>query len=117
MKKPSKELLWRYLDESIVILVSKKRGVGFLLQPYGHHNNAELNNAVWSVEGTNHCDIFGLDGNLTICVGIFEEQDPKRKFATEILEALSLHYGWPHREVSLRDYWDNHPLFDSVNYI
>ncbi|HFD4018793.1 TPA: hypothetical protein ACF3XO_004512 [Vibrio parahaemolyticus] len=105
-----KELLWMYLGNGIDVLVPKKRGSGYLLQPYGHHNNSLLNDAVWRVEGCDGIDIFGLDGSLELRVNKYDFQDPKRIFATALMDSLSTYYGWPHREVKPNEYWTKHPI-------
>lgn len=105
-----KELLWMYVDDSIYVLVPKKRGIGFLRQPYGHHVNHELNQTIWSVEGADAIDVFGLDGYLDLKVGLSEEMDEDRNFAMNMMNALSGYYGWPHREVSIKEFWDSNPI-------
>ncbi|ENI4487358.1 hypothetical protein ABXZ88_003230 [Vibrio fluvialis] len=110
MSSESKELLWMYLNDGIDVLVPKKRGLGYLRQPYGHHSNPLLDDAVWRVKGCEQIDIFGLDGNLTLRVNQYEFDDPKRILATALMDSLSTYYGWPHREVTPKEYWSNHPF-------
>lgn len=61
-----KQSYWSILNGSIVAVVPKKRGYGFLRQPIGHHNNAL---SLWiddntSLKGNRFSTVTGLDGYL-----------------------------------------------------
>lgn len=101
-----KEILWLYLDRSICVLIPKKRGKGYLKQPYGHHINTDLENFR---NDLNSVDIFGLDGHLQIMVNKAEYEDKDLAFGNSVIEKLASYYSLPFRHVKSSEFWANHP--------
>ncbi len=98
-----KTLLW-LIDggsSSIYVLVPKKRGTGYLKQPYGHRSNAALDDAINRVKD---CDVFGLDGYLEICANV--DEDENKVLAVAMMDSLSTYYQFPHREVSRVEFFE-----------
>ncbi len=102
-----KTLLWNIFPNHISVLVPKKRGTGYLRQPYGHHIDRGLEEVRNQID---YIDIFGLDGALEIMITINEYDEKQKAKAREIMDVLSKHYGYPHREVKRNEFWERHPL-------
>ncbi|WP_394222714.1 hypothetical protein [Alteromonas gracilis] len=103
----AKEILWIYMDRSICALIPKKRGVGYLRQPYGHHINSEMEKFRDDLNGV---DIYGLDGHLQIMVDKAEYEDKDLVFGKAVIERLASYHSLPFRHVSLNEFWLNHPV-------
>lgn len=61
MKDRQRTARYMWDDSGLNIVIPKRRGDGYLLVPYGHHNNPKLNTISDSV---NVADVTGLDGYL-----------------------------------------------------
>lgn len=103
-------LLWCWLVLDFAVLVPKKRGLGFLKSPLGHHHVPGLSD----IEQIAGCDIFGLDGALlfqlngNICHGTATE---KKSFVDLVMPELEKYYGLCSREISVSDYFKLNPRF------
>lgn len=106
----TKTLLWMICPQNaLLVLVPKKRGKGFLSQPYGHHHNKELDNVVCDAVG-DLCDVWGLDGYLDIHADLEAISEKDNRKASEIMDALAKYYGFPHRKVHSSEFWRYHPV-------
>lgn len=104
-----KALLYCWVSQNFCVLVPKKRGVGYLKVPYGHHYDGALTD----IANAAHVDVVGLDGALMFeCGGaVFHGGDAARQsFAAKIVPKLESHYGLSSREISSVEYWEKHPL-------
>ena len=107
-KGAEKKLLWLYIHNSICVLVPKKRGSGFLMTPYGHHINRQLEDVrQYKMGGV---DIFGLDGCLELCVNKHDFQDENDEYATKLLTALSDYYQMPFEKITKDQFFKLHPV-------
>lgn len=90
------ELLGARLISRIGVLVPKRRGVGFLAVPLGHHPDPGLDR----ISTEFGADIFGLDGCLDIMTGA------RRRDAqfSAIMERLATHYQMTWREVTAPEF-------------
>lgn len=107
-KGGEKKLLWLYIHTSIYVLVPKKRGSGFLMAPYGHHINPELEDVRQLQMGG--VDIFGLDGCLQLCVNKHDFEDPDEQYATKLMTALSGYYQMPFEKITSDEYFRLNPV-------
>lgn len=73
-------IYWAVHNRSVMFLIPKKRGIGFLRQPVGHHVN-ELSTLITSL-GYDCC---GLDGYLDVNTGYTGGQD-----FTELVNEISV---------------------------
>jgi hypothetical protein len=104
------ELLYSWVASGFHVLVPKKRGEGYLKQPYGHHHNEALTEIGNSVG----CDLCGLDGSLE-----FDGPDTSRlyhgnaeakaAFVARVIPRLEAYYQMPSREVDERTFLGCHP--------
>ena len=103
----TKEILWMYQNRSIVALIPKRRGDGYLRKPYGHHRISgleDIRNEIGMV------DLFGLEGHLEICVDKADYEDANFKFGNKVVSHFSDYYGFPCRRVEHNEFWANHPI-------
>ena len=63
--RPCSGFVWAWLHASLEILIPKQRGNGWLKVPAGHHAEARLRD----IEDAAQCDVFGLDGTLSVECG------------------------------------------------
>jgi hypothetical protein len=107
-----RELLFLWLVNSLHVLVPKRRGQGFLRQPYGHHIDMDLNRIGELAEA----DVFGLDGDLQFDWGPHRRLSQANKDAATavIMPALAAHYGVPYREALPNEFWAKHPCKPSL---
>ena len=105
--KEDKKLLFCWVAQGLQVLVTKRRGKGFLKTPYGHHANEGLD----EIEAAAHCNLFGLDGALRFdCDRIFFGGDEKRKnFLETIVPMLEAHYGYKAIEIGELEFWELNP--------
>lgn len=68
--KPDGNIYWGVQTYSVIFLIPKKRGVGFLRQPVGHHVN-DLSRFIAKLG----YDCFGLDGYLDVPIWFNRGQD------------------------------------------
>lgn len=102
-------LLYSWVASTFQILVPKKRGVGYLAVPYGHHHDPGLD----QIAARAGVDVTGLDGALVFeCEStVFYGGDAVRAdFAAKVMTAVENHYGMTSREISESDFWRLHPL-------
>lgn len=102
----ARELIWTFIGGNLCVLVPKQRGKGYLMQPYGHHYDAGLEE-IRSL--LNDVDIFGLDGHLEFQLNSCLDVECVPSFALRAVDLLETHYGFPARE-SNTDFWINHPV-------
>lgn len=105
----SKMLLWCWVANGFNVLIPKRRGIGYLRVPYGHHHDPALD-AIGELVGV---DVLGLDGALLFeCGGAVFNAAPSVRdaFAAKVVPALERHYGLSAREVSPGEFWQFHPL-------
>lgn len=105
----SKQLLWCWVANGFNVLVQKRRGVGFLRVPYGHHPDPGLDRIAELVR----VDVVGLDGSLHFeCEGsIYHGSDAVRKaWAAKVVPALEKYYGVSSRQIDEGEFWLLHPL-------
>lgn len=100
-----KELLYCFVGPSLQILVPKRRGIGYLKQPIGHHPNA-----LSRLETEAGYDLFGLDGAIEVHCGFLGSQERMDKVAKQVLEPISRLLGFPYREVGGEEFWSKHPI-------
>jgi len=101
-------LLYSWVANNFHVLVPKRRGVGYLAVPYGHHPNPGLDD----VANLLRVDVTGLDGALCFeCGGaVFHGGEVARTaFASKIVPALEAHYGMASREIEPSEFWAAHP--------
>lgn len=114
LKTSRKELLWLHIDTNIWVLVPKKRGIGYLKTPYGHHANADFEKV--RRDKMDNIDVFGLDGYLELCIdrisGNFKEKD--EQYAAKLMNALSDYYQMPNREASRSEFFG---ILENLNNI
>lgn len=103
-----KKLLWLYIHTSINVLVPKKRGSGYLMAPYGHHINPELEEV--RQYKMNGIDIFGLDGCLELVVNKYDFDDPDDQYAIKLMTALSEHYQMPFEKITSDEFFRLNPV-------
>ncbi len=104
-----KELLYCWVASGLHVLVPKRRGMGFLKTPYGHH----LDRGLDAIADAAHVDVTGLDGALCFeCSGkIYHGGKAARDaFAAVIVPRLQTHYGWNAREVDETEFWRLYPV-------
>lgn len=101
--KDNRVLLALWWGAHLLVLVPKRRGAGYLAQPYGHHQNPALD-AVGAAVG---CDVIGLDGYLDFTYPSETIDDPlgREAFASTICRRLEHHYGCPSRRVDAPEFW------------
>lgn len=92
------------VDGQISILVPKRRGEGFLRQPFGHHAGA-----LTAVEDEIGFDLWGLDGSLDVQTGAVRPAAIDGLIA-KIMPPLCRHYGMDYRIVDRVEYWEKHPI-------
>ncbi len=92
------------IDGVVTILVPKRRGEGFLRQPFGHHVGQ-----LTVIENEIGFDIWGLDGSLDVQTGSIYGKDIDA-LVTKIITPLCSHYGMAYRVVDSDEYWTKHPL-------
>lgn len=105
----SKMLRWCWVANGFNVLIPKRRGIGYLRVPYGHHHDAALD-AIGALVGV---DVFGLDGALFFeCSGSVFHGAPavREAFAAKVVPALERHYGLGALEISQDEFWRLHPL-------
>lgn len=91
--------VWAWLHTTLEILIPKQRGKGWLKVPAGHHAEARLR----EIEDAAECDVFGLDGTLTIeCGGkVTCYPDCRQRLTARLFPVISREYKTrPDREVS-----------------
>lgn len=105
--RSDKEILVAFFQKQVSLLIPKKRGVGFLRQPLGHHA-CPLSLLAYDLR----YDMFGLDGSLDIelgrgngCLNDKQQAD----FCTEIVVPIAKLFNFPYRVVDIHEFWDNHP--------
>lgn len=105
----NRQLLYCWVANRFHVLVPKKRGLGFLKVPYGHHDDRGLSDIADAVQ----CDVFGLDGSLEFqCSGAIYH-GPKQlrdQFCASVVPHLVQHYGITAREVTPGEFWASHPV-------
>lgn len=103
----SRELLYCFHAETFEVLVPTKRGGGFLLVPYGHHNNPELSR----IGDKARCEVSGLDGSLSFDCGLKVTCYNARKaeLVALVMPLLEAHYKCKSREVTRDEFWKNCP--------
>lgn len=80
--KSDGKIYWALGLDSIKILIPKKKGIGFLKTPIGHHAN-ELSKLISELG----YDCFGLDGYVNIPVRYANNKD-----LTDLINAISKFY-------------------------
>lgn len=104
----TRELLYCWVAWQFSVLVPKRRGVGFLKVPYGHHVDAGL----LDIETIAGCDIYGLDGALDFqCPGsVYHGGNSARiEFASIVMPELERHYGCTSREIRPAEFFALNP--------
>lgn len=94
---------WVYYNFSV--LVPKKRGIGYLKSPYGHHHIERLSEIGHQVG----CDICGLDGSLDFEVPsrlYCSMGDEKTEFEQRLMPLLEKYYGFSSEPIDIQAYWD-----------
>ena len=102
-------LLYSWVANNFHVLVPKKRGVGYLAVPYGHHPIPGLD----QIAARAMVDVTGLDGALCFACGgaVFHGGDAVRAaFAAKVMPALEAYYGMASREISVGEFWRQHPF-------
>ncbi|ARK07519.1 hypothetical protein LAV_00144 [Sphingobium phage Lacusarx] len=87
----------------VSILVPKRRGVGFLKSPLGHHNGP-----LHSISYDIGFDIYGLDGSLDIQTGSLYRFDIPELLA-RIIPPIAAHYQMEWEQIG-DEFWDLHPI-------
>lgn len=95
-----REILLHVQVTSILALIPKTRGKGFLKVPAGHHATTFITDLEDAV-GT---DVYGLDGHLEFPVR-FVTPD----FIARVTSALTQAYALPVREAGA-EFWEKHPI-------
>lgn len=99
-----RELLGRWYNDQLHVLVPKKRGTGYLKVPFGHH----ADHGLAEIEMKLCTDIFGLDGALEFQrYVLLADRD---EYAAEAGMLLAEHYGVPFRMVEYSEFKKNHPF-------
>lgn len=106
-----REIIWTLIGGNLCALIPKKRGRGFLKQPYGHHIDPELEGIRHQLGGV---DLFGLDGHLEVDIHRIRDTDRFEATARKALTLLEAHYDYPSRE-SRTDFWHHHPAQKTVD--
>jgi len=98
-----KELLFLWDSHFLNVLIPKTRGDGYLKVPAGHHINERISHFEDFIE----CDVFGLDGMLSIDCGSAIATYPETRllFENKAMPELSRVYGFPWREASHKEFW------------
>jgi hypothetical protein len=103
------EILAMFEYPTILMLIPKKRGEGYLRVPLGHHA-CPLHSLSYDLR----VDICGLDGMLEVELGrryTFNDLDGMvRDYVVPIAKLL----GFPFRVVEHAEFWENHPITGSV---
>lgn len=86
-------------SETIIMLIPKKIGGGFLKSPVGHHHEPWMSDMTYDVDG--------LDGYLNIeCGRNYIDQDAILK---EIMPIIQSRFNFPWRIVSHAEFWGHLP--------
>lgn len=93
-----KKLRYAYSAGGLNVLVPKQRGEGYLKQPYGHHNNPQLNE-ILDAASPYALNLFGLDGYLHFEVRFFSGDESRVKDI--VMPLLEKHYGFE----TVRHFW------------
>ena len=96
----AREILLYAQVTSVLALIPKRRGLGFLKVPAGHHATTFITDLEEAV-GT---DVYGLDGHLEFPVRFVTPE-----FLARVTAALMQAYGLPVREVGA-EFWEKHPI-------
>ena len=97
--RPCSGFVWAWLHTSLEILIPRQRGDGWLKVPAGHHAEARLRD----IEDAACCDVFGLDGTLSVeCGGrVTCYQARRQELIDRLLPVVSRAYKTqPNMEVS-----------------
>ena len=89
---------------SINMLIPKKRGMGYLKQPLGHHA-CPLSELAYDIG----FDMFGLDGHLEVCTG-FIDSDKHDYFIARVVKPVCDLLGYEYQLVTIGEFWANHPI-------
>jgi hypothetical protein len=104
-----REMIYLWLFGSLLVLIPKKRGKGFLKQPIYHNYTPESE----AITVAANCDVFGLDGHLEFECGtdITTYQETREKFLSKISPVLERIYECKLREAKNRDeFYCLHPI-------
>lgn len=101
-----KELLIMFMTDHVTVLVPKKRGVGFVKHPVGHHATPASDFFQFDLGVDPFCE---GDGYLSLQSG-WVTDELKARYEREIFPRMSEFYGWPCRVVSSDEFWSNMPL-------
>lgn len=101
-----RELLYTWGSWSLLVLVPKIRGVGFLKVPLGHHHDPFLS----QMEQDCRCDITGLDGHLDFDCRLGGGDGRRDAFVAQCIPKLEKHYKCPSREIGHGQFFDLIPL-------
>lgn len=96
-----REMVYLWLSGSLLVLIPKKRGKGFLKSPM-YHNYTPASEMIADAA---KCDIFGLDGHLDFeCgTGVTVYQENREQFLSRVRPVLERIYKCPLREAGTRD--------------
>ncbi|MEN9854954.1 MAG: hypothetical protein RLZZ157_80 [Pseudomonadota bacterium] len=83
-------------------LIPKKRGVGFLSVPIGHHVTDKVTQLEREICG----NAFGLEGNVCLETPFFHEGDAGDQ---KTCQALTRCFGFPVKMVEADYFWARHP--------
>lgn len=83
------------------VLIPKKRGTGYLRQPYGHHSIAELNEVAYD----ENCDLSGLDGCLTLEYGMTTDHQKRAEIVARVMPRLAEHYAFASWREDPKTFW------------
>lgn len=100
----NREILVLIGYRNIYMLIPKKRGVGYLKQPLGHHA-CPLSELAYQIG----FDMCGLDGHLEVCTG-YIAPNRHQYFIDKAVKPISNLLGYEYRLVTDREFFANHPV-------
>ena len=83
------------------IAIPKKRGSGYLKQPYGHHSISALNQIAFDES----VDMCGLDGYLNLEYG-YVEIDARSTITARVMPRIAAHYGFSDWREDYHGFWE-----------
>ena len=83
------------------VAIPKKRGTGYLKQPYGHHAIPDLD----AIAFDESVDMCGLDGYLNLEYG-YIHPDSRRSIVDRVMPRLAAHYGFSKWREDYQGFWD-----------